>query len=638
MRRSVWRLLLGLAAILVLPMCKESSKKTTPDYGVVVNSIPGLASDFMKGADVSMLAQLEASGGRFYAESGAEADCLQILKDHGVNWVRLRLWNNPVLASGFTDGTTVLNAGDSAGGIDDLARVTDLARRAKALGMKVLLDFHYSDWWADPGKQYPPQAWAGMTLDEMKTAIHDFTRTVVSSMQAAGATPDMVQLGNEVNDGFLWPTGRISGPNGYDGFAGLLSQASAAVRAVDPSIRIMIHLANGNNNGLYRSVFSALVARGVDFDVVGLSFYPYWHYTTGKLPMNELQYNLNDVSEFFGKPVVVVETAYAWTLADADAEKNSFGAPEESKGGYLATVQGQTTFLHDLMDTVSNVPGWRGLGVFYWEPDWIPVTGAGWYTNGGDGWDNQALFDTTGKALAWMNVFRAVSEDRPVVVAAPVSVQVAAANTWVGVAPSLPPSVKVTYSDDSVRPVAVLWDDVAADQYAAAGAFDVGGTISGISLPATAAVTVKVNTNLLANPGFETGDATGWTVTDASGATTIGGSDVRTGSYTFHWWLGADFSFELAQTVDGLDTSKTYQLSFWAIGDTSEPMQAFADCGGSILTADFSLGAWTSDPAAWFNEVLGDITTTTGTCTVGVTSSAASGQWGSMDDFSLNEQ
>jgi hypothetical protein len=313
-------------------------------------------------------------------------------------------------------------------------------------------------------------------------------------------------------------------------------------------------------------------------------------------------------------------------------------APEESKGGYLATVQGQTTFLHDLMDTVSNVPGGRGLGVFYWEPDWIPVTGAGWYTNGGDGWDNQTLFDTAGKALASMNVFRAVSEDRPVVVATPVSVETTAVNTWVGVGPSLPPSVKVTYSDDSVRPVAVLWGAVTADQYAAAGAFDVSGTISGISLPATAAVTVKVNTNLLVNPGFETGDATGWTVTDASGATTIGQSDVRTGSFTFHWWLGAAFSFTLAQTVDGLDTSKTYQLSFWGIGDTSEPMQAFADCGGPTLTADFSLGAWTSDPAAWFNEVLGDITTTTGSCTVGVTSSAASGQWGSMDDFSLNEQ
>jgi len=638
MHRPV-RLLLVVSAALLLPVCsKHHDDNTPPDYGVVVNPIPGLSSDFIMGADVSMLAQIEASGGKFYDEKGVQKDCLAILQSHGMNWVRLRLWNAPVIAHDFLTGGITIAAGQSGGGINDVTRDIALAKRAKALGMKVLLDFHYSDWWADPGKQFIPQAWEGYTLAEMETAIHDFTSATITAMKDAGAQPDMVQIGNEINDGFLWPVGRISGPNGYDGFAALLSQAASAIRAVDPSIQIMIHPANGNNNALYRTMFSALVARDVDFDVIGLSFYPYWHYTAGKLAMNELAYNMTDISEYFGKPVVVVETAYAWTLDDADTEKNNFGATEEDKGGYLATVQGQTTFLRDLMETVANVPGGRGLGIFYWEPDWIPVSGAGWYTNGGDGWDNQTLFDTTGKALASMNVFRAVYQDRPVVDATPTSVAAVAVDTWVGAAPSLPPSVKVTYSDDSVRPVAVVWDPVASDQYAAPGAFSVAGAISGVDLPATANVAVKVNANLLTNPGFETGDTTGWTVTDASGATAISGSDVRTGTHTFHWWLASAFTFTIQQTVTGLETGKTYEFSFWNIGEPTEPMQAFATCGTTTQTVDFNPGAWTSDPAAWFHETIGNLDGSAGSCTVGVTSTAAAGNWGSLDDLSLTEQ
>ncbi len=608
------------------------------DYGVVVNAVPGLSPDFMMGADVSMLAQIEASGGKFSDEDGTGKDCLAILQSHGVNWIRLRLWNQPVIAHDFVTGGITITAGESAGGINGLERDIALAKRAKALGMKVLLDFHYSDWWADPGKQLIPQAWETYTLEQMETAIHDFTGQTISAMKDAGARPDMVQIGNEANDGILWPVGRISGPNGYDGFAALLSQAAAAIRAVDPSIQIMIHLANGNNNSLYRSVFSALVARDVDFDVIGLSFYPYWHYTAGKLALNELAYNLTDISQYFGKPVAVVETAYAWTLADADSEKNNFGAAEQANGGYLASVQGQTTFLRDLIETVSNVPGGMGLGIFYWEPDWIPVSGAGWYTNGGDGWDNQTLFDNTGKALASMNVFRAVYEPRPEVVATATSVAPVEVGTWVGTAPSLPTSVKVTYSDDSVRPVAVLWDAVTADQYAAAGTFSVAGTISGVDLPATANVTVKVNANLLTNPGWETGDTSGWTVTDPSGATGISGSDVRTGTHTFHWWLASAFTFTVQQTVTGLEAGKVYEFSFWNIGDTSEPMQAFATCGTTTQTVDFHPGAWTSDPAAWLHETIGNLDGSAGSCTVGVTSTAAAGNWGSLDDFSFNEQ
>lgn len=545
-----------------------------------------------------------------------------------------------VIARAFElPGGVTVQPGESPGGIDDLPRVVALARRAKLLGMKVLLDLHYSDWWADPGQQLIPQAWETYSLEQLVTAVHDFTGQAIEAMRAAGAEPDMVQLGNETNDGFLWPIGRASGPNGHDGFARLLSSAARAVREVDPGVGIMLHLANGNDNGLYRSMLSALVARGVDFDVIGLSFYPYWHNSPGKLPMNELAYNLADVSERFNRPVVVVETAYAYTLADADAEKNSFGAPEEAAGGYVASVQGQATFLRDLLETVAGVPNGRGLGAFYWEPDWIPVAGAGWYTRGGDGWDNQALFDAAGKALPSMNVFRAVTQDRPVVIAAPRSVEPVAASTWVGRAPSLPGAVQVIFSDDSIRPTAVRWDEIAADRYAAAGTFTVAGQIPGVALPATAQVTVSVDVNLLVNPGLEAGTEAGWAVADPSDALAAAGTDVRSGAWAFHWYLkSADFRFAVEQTVSGLQAGKTYRFSFWAMGSSGEPMHAYATCGSATTPLDFALAGWKSDPDGWLHESIDGLDGAAGSCTVGVTSDARGGDWGSLDDFSFTEQ
>lgn len=615
-----------------------------PDHGVTINAVPGLPSDFMMGADVSMLAQLEANGARFFDESGARKDALRILKQHGVNWIRLRLWNDPVIAHAFDtpEGGSVvtIQPGESAGGANDLARDIALARRAKALGMKVLLDFHYSDWWADPGKQFIPQAWESYSLEQLETAIHDFTRDSIAAMRRAGCQPDMVQIGNELNDGFLWPVGRISGPNGADGFARLLSAASAGVREVDPAIEVMIHLADGHNNALYRSVFSALVARGVDFDVIGFSFYPHWHNFNDRtrLPMNDLRYNLNDVATYFDKPVVVVEAAYAYTLENFDSQPNAFGAPEEAEGGYRATVQGQATFLRDLIATVNGVHAGRGRGVFYWAPEWIPVAGAGWKTGAGNNWENLALFDASGRALPSLDVFRAVHRHRPPVIARPTSVQAVAVTTEVTTPPSLPGAVQVVYSDDSVRPVAVRWDAITPEQYATAGTFSVRGKISGVSLPATAQVTVTAVVNLIVNPGFETQTEQGWTVTDPNDAAGVSNQDVRTGTRAFHWFLGTEFSFAVEQTVTGLEAGKTYRFSVWAMGNAGEPMQAYATCGGTTRTVDFALAGWTSDPNGWLNPTILGLDGAAGSCTVGVTSSARAGDWGSVDDFGFFEE
>jgi arabinogalactan endo-1,4-beta-galactosidase len=599
------------------------------DYGVIINSIPGLSSAFIKGADVSMLAQLEASGARFYDEAGNPADALRVLRDHGVNWIRLRRWNHPVIAHDFTtDGMTV-RAGQTAGGANDTARDALLAKRAKDLGMKVLLDLHYSDWWTDPGKQWVPQAWESLSLSQLQSAIHDDTAATLATMKQAGAMPDMVQLGNETNDGFLWPLGRVS-TNGYDGFAALLSRAAAAVREADPSIRIALHLANGGDNALYRSMFTNLSSRGVDFDVIGASYYPYWHG-----PLSGLQANLNDVSQTFGKPVLVLETAYAWTLDDADSQPNNFGAAHVAAGGYRATVQGQASLLHDVMAVVAGVPNGRGLGVFYWEPDWIAASGAGWYTGGGDAWDNQTLFDHGGKPLPSMNVFRAVSESRPWVEPTIASLPAQTLQTQLGTPASLPSTVTAVYSDDSLRSLGVTWDAISSSRWSTAGTFQVNGTVAGTSLRATLQITVLVN--LAQNPGFESGLA-GWTLTQsasgvASAASNAG--DAHSGSGELKWWSGSAFNFSVQQKVTGLGSGKRY--AFTGYVDGQGQATAFASCNGVEQTASVSLAGWGGN-GNWLPFTISNLSGAGGSCTVGLRVSGAANDWGDLDDVQLFEQ
>jgi len=601
------------------------------DYGVTINSIPGLSNtfDFIKGADVSMLAQLESSGAKFYDESGNAADALQVLRDHGVNWIRLRRWNHPVIAHDFVTDDMTIRAGQSAGGANDVARDALLAKRAKDLGMKVLLDFHFSDWWTDPGKQWTPQAWENLSLAQLETAIHDDTAATLATMKQAGAMPDMVQLGNETNDGFLWPLGRVS-TNGYDNFAALLSHASAAVREADASIRIVIHLANGGDNALYRSMFGNLVSRGVDFDVIGLSYYPYWHG-----PLSGLQANMQDISQTYGKPVLVVETAYAWTLDPVDSQANTFGSADQAAGGYLATVQGQASALHDVMAAVAGVPNGRGLGVFYWEPDWIAVSGAGWYSGGGDSWDNQTLFDHGGKPLPSMNVFRAVSESRPWVEPTIASIPTLTLQTQLGTPATLPSTVTAVYSDDSLRSVGVTWGSVSSSRWNTAGTFQVNGTVAGTSLQATIQITVLVN--LVQNPGFESG-LTGWTLTQSASGTANAASnagDARSGSGELKWWSGSAFTFSVQQQVSGLSSAKRY--AFTGYVDGQGQVTAFASCNGVEQTASVTLTGWGGN-GNWLPFTVGNLSGAGGSCAVGLRVSGAANDWGDLDDVQLFEQ
>lgn len=348
---------------------------------------------FIKGVDISTLKAIEDHGGKYY-DHGKQKDLLVILKEHGVNYIRLRLWNNPTQANGY----------------DNLANTIAIAKRAKSMGFKFLLDIHYSDFWADPGKQTKPAAWKELDFEQLTQTVHQYTSHVIEELVKAGAAPDMVQIGNEITSGILWPDGKTWGENagGFDKLAILLKAGIQGVYDhIDKKhVKIMLHIDGGGDNSKSRWFFDNITQRHVPFDVIGLSYYPYWHGT-----LAQLQNNMDDISKRYNKDVVIAETAYAYTLNEGDNEPNVFTAKDAAVAGYDVSVHGQAKFLKDLMNTIYKVPNGKGLGFFYWEPAWIPVKGAGWKAGGGDGWENQALFDFKGNVLPSLNVFK---RQRPV--------------------------------------------------------------------------------------------------------------------------------------------------------------------------------------------------------------------------------
>lgn len=368
------------------------------------NAMP---ADFIKGADISTLLEAEQYGAKFYNQNGQQQDAIAILKANGVNYVRLRLWVDPQDASGKTYG----------GGSNNLENTIALAKRVKAQGLKLLLDFHYSDFWTDPGKQFKPKAWEKMDYPQLKTAIQDYTRDTIARFKKEGVLPDIVQIGNEINGGMLWPEGKSWGQGGgeFDRLAGLLNAAISGLKenlTGGEQVKIMLHLAEGTKNDTFRWWFDEIAKRDVPFDIIGLSMYTYWNG-----PISALKANIDDISRRYNKDVIVVEAAYGYTLDNCDNAENSFQAKEEKDGGYPGTVQGQYDYIHDLMQSVIDVPDHRGKGIFYWEPTWIAVPGTTWATKAGmkyihDEWkegnarENQALFDCQGKVLPSITVFK----------------------------------------------------------------------------------------------------------------------------------------------------------------------------------------------------------------------------------------
>ena len=346
---------------------------------------------FIKGADISTLQQIEDFGGRFYHE-GREMNCLDILKDHGFDCIRLKVWNEP----GLPDS-------DPAG-YNDKRHVLEMARRVHAAGLKLMLNFHYSDFWADPGKQTKPKQWAGLSFHELSAAVYDYTREVITDLRNQGTLPAMAQIGNEITNGFLWDDGRLDGMSATDAqwarFVELLRSGLAGLRdGLDQgqSMQSMIHIDRGGDKKTSRYFLDNLLARGVDFDIIGQSYYSEWHG-----PLDGLRDNLHDLALAYDQEIILVETAYPWTTAQNKTDQNK---ARQYLADYPLSVEGQAAFLRDVITIVKDIPRGKGRGLFYWEPGFITVDGAGWKYGEGNEWANMTLFDFDGRALDSMDVF-----------------------------------------------------------------------------------------------------------------------------------------------------------------------------------------------------------------------------------------
>lgn len=304
-----------LSTILLLTVFLQSCQKETPPA-------------FAKGADVSWLPQMEATGYQFLDENGQQADVLQLLKDRGMDAVRLRIFVNP-------------SDNPWSGHCDKDATVA-MALRAQKLGMRVMANFHYSDSWADPGKQNKPEAWKDLPFDELVQAVYDHTYEVVSALKNAGVTPEWVQVGNEIPGGMLWPDGHT---DQWPQLAQLLNAGYKATKAVDPNIRVIVHVDEGHNQEKFRNFYDRATELGVQYDIIGLSYYPYWVKKDWTETIDGLRQNLIDLVERYDKDVMVVEV-----------------------GGEDHQIENTRDLLKATIEAVRNVPNGRGLGVFYWEP------------------------------------------------------------------------------------------------------------------------------------------------------------------------------------------------------------------------------------------------------------------------------
>lgn len=485
---------------------------------VFVEPVAGISDDFIRGMDASAVLSVEKSGAKYYGYDGKEQDVFETLAESGVNYIRLRVWNDPYDENGNGYG----------GGDNDVATAIELGKRATQYGMKVNIDFHYSDFWADPKRQHAPKAWEGMSADEKADALYDFTKESLTQILDAGVDVGMVQVGNEINNG-------MSGETDVPAVMGLLSAGSRAVREIADSygkdIRIVLHYTNIEDNEEVDTMAANLKEYGVDYDIFGLSYYPFWDGT------NENMQNVaKNIMDRYGKKVVIAETSYCYTEKDGDGFGNSFDGIEDAVDGYAPTVQSQATMIRDICAAANEV---GVLGVFYWEGTWIPVGsedqdnsalwekyGSGWASSysaeydpddaglyyGGCSWDNQAMFDFTGHPLPPLNVFRYLKDGHTVPLAVDFIPQTTVSRD-VGEALTLPETVEVVYNDRSANTqVPVSWDasQVAAIDTKKAGTYTVDGTLSD-GTAVTADVDVEM-VNYVKNPGFEEVDRSMWEI------------------------------------------------------------------------------------------------------------------------------
>lgn len=612
---------------------------------IYVEPIDDISDDFIRGMDASAVLANEKSGVIYYNYEGEEQDVFETLAQSGVNYVRLRVWNDPYDENGKGYG----------GGNNDVATAIELGKRATKYGMKVCIDFHYSDFWADPKRQHAPKAWEGMNREEKCDALYKFTEESLTEILDAGVDVGMVQIGNEINNG-------MSGETDQAAVMELLRSGSCAVRDISGTygkdIQIAVHYTNIEDNDEIDSHASDLLNAGVDYDIFGLSYYPFWDGTN-----ENMQTVAKSIQKKYGKKVMIAETSYCYTSEDGDGYGNSFLGTDDLVDGYAATVQSQATIIRDIC-AAANEAG--AIGIFYWEGTWIPVGeatednsskweeyGSGWASSyaadydpedaglyyGGCSWDNQAMFDFDGYPLASLNVFKYLKYGSTAPLAVDYIPEIYISCN-VGDIIELPEMIDVVYNNRSANEqAAVTWDEVqlATIDTNTGGSYEVTGSLEDGTV-VTCHVEVEM-VNYVQNPGFEDADTSMWRVayTGDSNPTDfqVKTDDAYTGDVAFHFWSAdSDMEFSIEQEFKDLEPG-IYQLSAYAQGgDMSEDaaLELYAVAGGEEQSAPFVVTSW----ADWKNPSIPEIKVMDGTLTIGIRMKCNAKSWGTVDDFTLN--
>lgn len=627
---------------------------------VSVKAIQGLSDDFIGGMDVSSMLSLEESGVTFKNANDEVEDLFTLLKESGVNYVRLRVWNDPFTADGQGYGGGNVNAD----------RALTMAKRATAAGLKVLVDFHYSDFWADPSKQQVPKAWKSFEGDVDKTAdtIYDYTKQTLTTFKQAGVDVGMVQVGNET-------TAKIAGISGWDGMSKVFSAGSKAIREVLPEAKVVIHFTNPEKAGTYATYAKQLSNHNVDYDVFASSYYPFWHGTTENLTSV-----LKNVASTYKKDVMVAETSWAYTLDDGDDDSNTVPSKVTANNlkKYDISPQGQADEIRAVAEAVNNIGDNDGdgkndgLGVFYWEPAWVPVGtggkdnaelvdtwnkyGGGWATEaageydpndaglywGGSGVDNQALFDFDGKALASLPTFKYIHTgavtDHVFTKIDPVEITATDSDSIDAIKAQLPSEVAAHYQDGVDETETVTWQSAALDWIRGAGTYTITGTTNaGHDVTATITVTATPAKDYVTDGNFENAENDkNWTITGTGASITEDSSNAADGKRALKFWASDAYSFSATQTITGLEPGE-YVLTAMSQGAAADNA-AIADgvtlsatAGGKTTSDALELNGWVKFDTATVPVTVG----ADGTATITITGNLPADAWGNVDKVSL---
>lgn len=578
MKRSI---IIVLMFLFLLEGCNlKTVEKVKSSDSIYVRKIENIDDDFIMGMDVSSVISLENSGIKFYDYEGNEADIFETLAKSGINTIRVRVWNDPFDANGHGYG----------GGNNNIDTAVEIGKRASKYGLKLLVDFHYSDFWADPGKQMVPKAWKDMEIEDKAKALYEYTKDSLDKLKKANVDVTMVQIGNETN-------GAMCGEKIWMNIVyHLMANASKAIREVYPKALIAVHFANPENSDSYDFYASKLAYYDLDYDVFASSYYPYWHGT-----LDNLANVLNGISEKYNKKVMVMETSYAYRDDDTDFFGNTISEGSNVTKNYPYTIQGQANCVLDVIDTVANKIN-NGIGVCYWEGAWITVGqssyeenfklweeyGSGWASSyakeydkddagkyyGGSAVDNQAFFDETGHPLESLKLFELCKQGN-IIELTPSSIE----DTFISIDLNddiiLPSKVNAIMNDNSKAQVDVVWDSYDEKEMKSNGVkqYIITGTAGGMQAKCYVSM---IEYNFLNNYSFEedkngTNIPTNWTLNEIKKSDELfveeKVTDSLSGSNHYHFWSRNldTIEFELEQEIKDLKAGK-YKFSINIMG------------------------------------------------------------------------